>query len=91
MLDELDALGDARVLPRGQPAGPLPRNAAGFGGSSLMVILIATGILTNIARHPIARTASRDITIVNKKDGVTVGLKGSNSEPVIYTFRLAHQ
>ena len=40
---------------------------------------------------PIARTASRDITIVNKKDGATVGLKGSNSEPVIYTFRLAHQ
>jgi hypothetical protein len=40
---------------------------------------------------PIAKTASRDITIVDKKDGVTVGLKGNSSEPVIYTFRLAHQ
>ena len=39
---------------------------------------------------PIAGAASRDITIVQKKDGVTVQSKGAPSAPVIYTFRLAH-
>jgi hypothetical protein len=41
--------------------------------------------------EPVAGLASRDITIVKKKDGVTVGSKGNTSAPVIYTFRLAHQ
>ena len=40
---------------------------------------------------PMAGLASRDITIVKKKDGVTVGPKGNTRAPVIYTFRLAHQ
>ena len=40
---------------------------------------------------PMAGMASRDITIVKKKDGVTVGSKGNTAAPVIYTFRLAHQ
>jgi hypothetical protein len=39
---------------------------------------------------PIAGAASRDITIVQKKDGVTVQSKGATTAPVIYTFRLAH-
>jgi Domain of unknown function (DUF4384) len=40
---------------------------------------------------PLAGMASRDITIVQKKDGVTVAAKGSTSAPVIYTFRMAHK
>ena len=40
---------------------------------------------------PMAGMASRDITVVKKKDGVTVGSKGNTRAPVIYTFRLAHQ
>jgi hypothetical protein len=40
---------------------------------------------------PMAGMASRDITIVQKKDGVTVGSKGNARGPVIYTFRMAHQ
>jgi hypothetical protein len=40
---------------------------------------------------PMAGMASRDITIVQKKDGVTVGSKGNTRGPVIYTFRMAHQ
>ena len=43
------------------------------------------------ALAPIAGMASRDITIVQKKDGVTVGSKGNTRGPVIYTFRMAHQ
>jgi hypothetical protein len=43
------------------------------------------------ALAPIAGMASRDITIVQQKDGVTVGSKGSTRGPVIYTFRMAHQ
>lgn len=43
------------------------------------------------ALAPIAGMASRDITIVQKKDGVTVGSKGNTHGPVIYTFRMAHQ
>jgi hypothetical protein len=39
---------------------------------------------------PIAGMASRDITVVKKQDGVTVGSNGSRTAPVIYTFRLAH-
>jgi hypothetical protein len=39
---------------------------------------------------PIAGAASRDITVVKKKDGVTVGAGGDRTAPVIYTFRLAH-
>jgi hypothetical protein len=40
---------------------------------------------------PVAGMASRDITIVQKKDGVTVAAKGNSSAPVIYTFRMAHK
>jgi len=40
---------------------------------------------------PMAGMASRDITIVQKNDGVTVGSKGNTRGPVIYTFRMAHQ
>ena len=39
---------------------------------------------------PLAGAASRDITVVTKKDGVTVVPGGSKTAPVIYTFRLAH-
>ena len=39
---------------------------------------------------PIAGAASRDITVVKNKDGVTVGAGGQRTAPVIYTFRLAH-
>ena len=39
---------------------------------------------------PIAGAASRDITIVRKKDEVTVKSGGAKTAPVIYTFRLAH-
>jgi hypothetical protein len=38
---------------------------------------------------PLAGAASRDITVTKKKDSVTI-TSGSNSAPVIYTFRLAH-
>jgi len=40
---------------------------------------------------PLAGMASRDITIVKKKDSVTVGSKGNATAPVIYMFRMAHQ
>ena len=40
---------------------------------------------------PMAGMATRDITIVQKKDGVTVAAKGNTSAPVIYTFRMAHK
>ena len=40
--------------------------------------------------EPIAGAASRDITVVKKKDGVTVTSDGPKTAPVIYTFRLAH-
>ena len=40
---------------------------------------------------PMAGMASRDITVVKKKDSVTVASKGSAGVPVIYTFRMAHQ
>jgi len=39
---------------------------------------------------PLAGAASRDITVVHKKDGVTVAAEGNKTAPVIYTFRLAH-
>ncbi len=39
---------------------------------------------------PIAGAASRDITIVRKKDEVTVQSDSAKTAPVIYTFRLAH-
>ena len=39
---------------------------------------------------PIAGAASRDITVVKKKDGVTVTSDGPKTAPVLYTFRLAH-
>ena len=39
---------------------------------------------------PLAATASRDITVTTKKDGVTVTSGGSKTAPVIYMFRLAH-
>lgn len=39
---------------------------------------------------PIAATASRDIIVTKKKDGVTVTSEGSKTAPVIYVFRLAH-
>jgi hypothetical protein len=39
---------------------------------------------------PLAGSASRDITVVKKKDGVTVAENGDRTAPVIYTFRLAH-
>ena len=39
---------------------------------------------------PLAGSASRDITVVKKKDSVTVGSGGDRTAPVIYTFRLAH-
>jgi len=39
---------------------------------------------------PLAGSASRDITVVKKKDGVTVGAGADRTAPVIYTFRLAH-
>ena len=39
---------------------------------------------------PLAGAASRDITVVRKKDGVTVAAEGDKTAPVIYTFRLAH-
>ena len=38
----------------------------------------------------IAGMASRDITVVKKGDGVTVGASGTKTAPVIYTFRVAH-
>jgi hypothetical protein len=40
---------------------------------------------------PLAGAASRDITVVKKKDTVTVTSAGSKTAPVIYTFRLAHK
>ncbi len=39
---------------------------------------------------PLAATASRDIIVTKKKDGVTVTSEGSRTAPVIYVFRLAH-
>jgi hypothetical protein len=39
---------------------------------------------------PIAGMASRDITVVKKQNGVTVGASGNKTAPVIYTFRMAH-
>jgi hypothetical protein len=39
---------------------------------------------------PLASSASRDITVVTKKDGVTVTPGGNKTAPAIYTFRLAH-
>jgi hypothetical protein len=39
---------------------------------------------------PIAGMASRDITVVKKQGGVTVGTSGNKTVPVIYTFRMAH-
>ncbi|MES2390170.1 MAG: DUF4384 domain-containing protein [Acidobacteriota bacterium] len=43
--------------------------------------------------QPIAGAASRDITVVKKKDSVTVGASTSKvtTGPVVYTFRLAHR
>jgi hypothetical protein len=38
---------------------------------------------------PIAGSASRDITFVNKGNG-TVGVQGESTAPMLYTFRLAH-
>ena len=38
---------------------------------------------------PIAGSASRDITFINKANG-TVGVQGQSSAPMLYTFRLAH-
>ncbi len=38
---------------------------------------------------PIAGSASRDITFINKGNG-TVGVQGEGREPMLYTFRLAH-
>ncbi len=40
--------------------------------------------------EPIAGYASRDITVVKRSNGVTVGGSGSKTAPVIYTFRVAH-
>ena len=40
--------------------------------------------------EPIAGYASRDITVVKKSNGVTVGGSGNKTAPVIYTFRVAH-
>ncbi len=39
---------------------------------------------------PMAGSVSRDITVVKKKDGATVGAGGDRTAPFIYTFRLAH-
>jgi hypothetical protein len=39
---------------------------------------------------PLAGAASRDITVVTKKGGVTVMSGGNKTAPLIYTFRLAH-
>lgn len=39
---------------------------------------------------PLAGAASRDITVVKKKDSTTVSTSAGDSAPVIYTFRLAH-
>jgi hypothetical protein len=38
---------------------------------------------------PIAGSASRDITFINKPNG-TVGVQGESRAPMLYTFRLAH-
>ncbi len=38
---------------------------------------------------PIAGSASRDITFINKGNG-TVGVQGEGRAPMLYTFRLAH-
>jgi len=38
---------------------------------------------------PIAGSASRDITFINKGNG-TVGVQGESRAPMLYTFRLAH-
>jgi hypothetical protein len=38
---------------------------------------------------PMAGGASRDLTFVNKANG-TVGVQGTSSAPMLYTFRLAH-
>ena len=42
--------------------------------------------------QPIAGAASRDITVVKKKDSVTVGAGNkATTGPIVYTFRLAHR
>ena len=41
--------------------------------------------------QPIAGMASRDITVVKKPNGVSVGSSGNQTAPVIYTFRMAHR
>lgn len=38
---------------------------------------------------PIAESASRDITFINKANG-SVGVQGESTAPMLYTFRLAH-
>lgn len=38
---------------------------------------------------PLAGSASRDITFINKSNG-TVGVTGESAAPMLYTFRLAH-
>jgi hypothetical protein len=39
---------------------------------------------------PMAGSASRDIKVVKKQDGVQVAAAGNTTSPLIYTFRLAH-
>ena len=71
LLIALQALINIGVVTAWLPTKGLPLPFISFGGSNLMMILIAVGVLLSIFRHGVAETRSEDQEFFAQREQVT--------------------